>query len=40
MMFNNANAVDCAAVICQEPKSTRLFPCVKTDEAGEEEGKL
>lgn len=40
VMFNNANAVDCAGVICQEPKSTRLFLCVKTDEAGKEEGKL
>lgn len=40
MVLNYSNSVDCAALICQEPKSTSLFPCVKTDEAGEEDGKL
>lgn len=39
MVFNYSKTVDCAAVICQEPKSTSLFLCVKTDEAGEEGGK-
>jgi len=39
-MLNNSNTVDCIAVICQEPKSSSLFLCVRTDEAGKEEGKL
>lgn len=39
-LLNYSNTVDCAAIICQEPKSTSLFLCVKTDEAGEEDGKL
>lgn len=38
-MFNYSNTVDCAAVICQEPKSRSLLLCVKTDEAGEGERK-
>lgn len=40
MVLNYSNTVDCAAVICQEPKSTSLFLCVKTDEVGKEDGKL
>lgn len=39
-VLNYSRTVDCIAVICQRPKRTSLFLCVKTDEAGKEDGKL
>lgn len=39
-VLNYSKTVDCIAVICQRPKRTSLFLCVKTDEAGKEDGKL
>ena len=40
MLLNYSISVNCAAIICQGPKSASLFLCVKTDEAGDEDGKL